>query len=227
MTAHARIEKPKKPAALDHTLHDILSGIAPARVAAMQILVHHVEVGSGKAHQQPADAVIAAATQLDTAHQAMISLQAKRLEPLGVILPEDLRNSADALTQALSELTQIAGRCTLAEDGNIKGFHPSGNMYVLCSTRVAQGISDFSTALGKLFLELADKDKEEARGKTSTIAMEIGKIGRVINMVATNASIEAARAGDAGKGFTVIADEVKVLSSRVSSLSVSLTDRLS
>ncbi len=66
----------------------------------------------------------------------------------------------------------------------------------------------------------------DGQSKTGEIAIEIGKIGRVINMVATNASIEAARAGDAGKGFTVIADEVKTLSSRVSSLSVSLTERL-
>ena len=56
--------------------------------------------------------------------------------------------------------------------------------------------------------------------------MAIGKIGRVIHMVATNASIEAARAGHADKGITVIADEVKILSFRVLSLSVSLTDGL-
>ena len=99
-------------------------------------------------------------------------------------------------------------------------------MYDLCCTRVAKGIGGLSGQLSTFFLDLTEKDKADAQEKTSSIAMEIGKIGRVINMVATNASIEAARAGDAGKGFTVIADEVKTLSSRVSSLSVSLTDRL-
>lgn len=223
MTEKSRAETPPS---LDHTFHDLLSALAPARVAAMQILVYHVETSKSDESQVPANTIMAASADLKTAQAALAQMYVTHLNPMGIVLPESVGKMAESLSQSLAELTQITSRCAVDEDGQVKGFHASADMYDLCCTRVAQGISGFSEALSKLFLELMDKDKADALDKTSTIAMEIGKIGRVINMVATNASIEAARVGDAGKGFTVIADEVKVLSSRVSSLSVSLTNRL-
>jgi Methyl-accepting chemotaxis protein len=115
-----------------------------------------------------------------------------------VITMKELSVELDEITESTKEMSSISNEAEILSATGLD----------MVNTLIEK--SDQSRKASAQVSEVVN-DMRESTNQINAISDTISRITKQTNLLSLNASIEAARAGDAGRGFSVVADEIKKL----------------
>ncbi|HWO13064.1 MAG TPA: methyl-accepting chemotaxis protein [Polyangiaceae bacterium] len=164
---------------------------------------------------------------LTSLHKLILEIDAQLRRTNGAV-EKISRASSEMATGATTQTREVLAASKLVEDMSRDMQRVSNNARIAAeSTKRAQesaevgakGVSDVITGMGTLRanVQAGAKKMKNLGDRSMEITSIVGTINRIseqTNMLALNAAIEAVRAGEHGRGFSIVADQVRKLAER-------------
>lgn len=137
----------------------------------------------------------------------------------------DQQSNSDVMAAAMAEMSVTIKEVSHNTQQALDAVHAAESKAEIGKVEVKHTISmmtELSTQVGVTSIALTQVVKQSQQ--ITSLLNIINDMAEQTNLLALNAAIEAARAGDHGRGFSVVADEVRSLASRVQSSTEDIRD---